>query len=103
MSLFSAALQPLFFLFAPFAFFIRLSKNRRVSLVLTIVFVMLLVTLKARQNQIALPTTMAAGFLLTRILAGFLALHFYLRGGLLLLLFWGIPIQLRYLIDLLGN
>ena len=103
MSLFSAALQPLFFLFAPFAFFLRLSKNRQASLVLTLLFVMLMVTLKAHQSQVVLSTGMAAGFLLTRIVASFLALHFYLRGGLLLALFWGVPIQLRFLIDLLGN
>jgi hypothetical protein len=100
MSLFGCALQPLFFLFAPMALCLRLTQSRRASMVMTILFVLFLVALKVRENQVSLPPVMAAAFAITRMLAAFLALHFYLRGGLLLPLCFGIPIQWRLLIDI---
>ncbi|HKS36857.1 MAG TPA: hypothetical protein VJW76_06700, partial [Verrucomicrobiae bacterium] len=88
MTMFILAFDQLFVCFAPFALFLRLVRNRNVALGLTVSFGVFLVYLKARswQGQFSAPFIMA--LFAWRILASYLSVYFYLKGGVVLTWWW---------------
>ena len=101
--LFSSALTQLFIVFAPFAWLMRLLQNQRMATVLTVLFGVMVLVLRARSLPEPLPAPLFAAFLAGRIVAGFLSVWFYLRGGLLLAWWWNLLIDTRLLLPPAGS
>ena len=100
--LFTLAFNQLFLIFAPFAWLVRLIKNQWAAVMLTVLFSTAVVALKIRSAPDPLTPSWFAALLSTRIVMGFLAVWFYLRGGLLLSWWWTFLIEARHLFDLAG-
>jgi hypothetical protein len=103
MALFSMAFNQLFFIFAPFAWLMRLFQNRRVATVLTILFGAFVLTIKYRAATTPIPSLLFATLLAVRIGMGFLSVSFYLRGGVLLSWWWTLLVEAKNLLDVAGN
>jgi hypothetical protein len=101
--LFSLAFNQLFLIFAPFAWLIRLFKNRWVAIGLTVLFGALVLAIKIRHSPTPIPDPLFVTLLAGRVAMGFLAVSFYLRGGVLLSWWWTFLIEARHLLDLAGN
>jgi hypothetical protein len=101
--LFSLAFNQLFLIFAPFAWLIRLSRNRWVATSLTVLFGAIILAVRSRHSPTPLPTPLFATLVAGRVATGFLAVSFYLRGGLLLTWWWTFLIEARHLLNLMGN
>jgi hypothetical protein len=101
--LFSLAFNQLFLLFAPFAWLMRLVKNRWVAASLTVLFGVCLLAMKIRSLPTPVPTPLLAAVLAVRIATGFLAVWFYLRGGVLLIWWWTFLFEARHLLNLTDN
>jgi hypothetical protein len=100
MVLFSLAINQLFLLFAPFAWLMRLFKNRWVATNLTVLFGALMLAMKIQSLSIQLPPLLFAALLTGKIVMGFLAVSFYLRGGVLLIWWWTFLFEARHLLNL---
>ena len=96
MTLFSLVFSPLFLVFAPFAWLMRLFKNRHLAIALTVMLGMLVLALKMRTTAEPLPDGFYWSLLAVRAVMGFLAVSIYLRGGLVLALWWGLLLELRH-------
>jgi hypothetical protein len=103
LALFSLAFNQLFFIFAPFAWLIRLFQNQRVATVLTVLFGAFVLTIKCRSATTPIPSSLFATLLAVRIGMGFLSVSFYLRGGVLLSWWWTLLIEARNLLDVAGH
>jgi hypothetical protein len=99
MSLFSLAFTQLLLVFAPFAWLMRLFRNERVAMFSTIAFGVMVLMLKTNSSPTPLPASLFAALLVLRILPGFFAIWFYLRGGILLVSWIGLLIEARHLFD----
>ena len=93
----------LFFIFAPFAWLMRLFQNQRVATVLTVLFGAFVLTIKCRSATTPIPSSLFATLLAVRIGMGFLSVSFYLRGGVLLSWWWTLLVEARNLLDVAGN
>ena len=100
--LFSLALNQLFLLFAPFAWLMRLFKRRWVATNLTVLFGVILLAMRIHSFPTPLPPLLAAALLTGKIVMGFLAVSFYLRGGVLLVWWWTFLFEARHLLNLTG-
>lgn len=98
--LFGLAFLQLFLTFAPFAWLIRLSQNRRVAVLLTILFAVGVVWIKHEASPNPAPLLLFGALLPLRVVLSFLSIWFYLRGGLLLAWWWGFLIETRHLLQL---
>jgi hypothetical protein len=103
MVLFSLALNQLFLIFAPFAWLMRLFKNRWVATSLTALFGACVLAMKIGSLPTPVPPLLLAGLLAGRIVMGFLAVSFYLRGGVILVWWWTFLFAARHLPDFTGN
>ena len=103
MALFSLAFNQLFFIFAPFAWCIRLFQNRRVATVLTVLFGAFVLTIKYRSSMTPIPSLLFVMLLAVRMGMGFLSVSFYLRGGMLLSWWWTLLVEARNLLDVASN
>jgi hypothetical protein len=103
MALFSLAFNQLYLVFAPFAWLIRLFHNRRVATCLTVLFGVIVLAIKYQSSTTPIPSLLFATLLAVRIVMGFLAVSFYLRGGVLLSWWWTLLIETRHLVDMAGN
>jgi hypothetical protein len=101
--LFSLAFNQLYFVFAPFAWLVRLLQNRRVATVLTVLFGAFVLTIKSQSATTPIPSLLFAMLLAVRIGMGFLSISFYLRGGVLLNWWWTLLVEARHLLDVAGN
>ena len=101
--LFSLAFNQLFLLFAPFAWLMRLFKNRWVATILTVLFGACVLAMKIRSLATPVSPLLLAAFLAGRIAMGFLAVMFYLRGGVILIWWWTLLFEARHLLDLAGH
>ena len=101
--LFSLAFNQLFLLFAPFAWAMRLLKNRWVAAGLTVLFGMLVLAIRIRSSPTPFPPSLFAAYLAGKVVMGFLAVWFYLRGGVLLIWWWAFLFEARNLLSLIGN
>jgi len=102
MALFSMAFNQLFLVFAPFAWLVRLFQNRRMAIVLTVLFGAFVLTIKSRFSTAPIPSLLFATLLAVRIGMGFLSVSFYLRGGVLLSWWWTLLLEARHLLDVAG-
>jgi hypothetical protein len=102
-ALFSVALTQLFLLFAPFAWLMRLCKNLRLSASLTVLFGVGVFAMRMHTLTTPLSPPLMAVLLAGKIATGFLAVWFYLRGGVLLIWWWTFLFEARHLLDLTGN
>ncbi len=101
--LFSLAFNQLFLLFAPFAWSMRLFKNHWVAASLTVLFGIFVLAIRMQTSPAPLAPPLFAAFLAGRIVMGFLAVWFYLRGGVLLIWWWTLLFEARNLLDLAGH
>ena len=101
--LFSLAFNQLYFVFAPFAWLIRLFKNRRVATRLTVLFGAIVLAIKYQSSTTPMPSLLFVMLLVVRIVMGFLSVSFYVRGGVLLSWWWTLLIESRHLLNLSGN
>lgn len=103
MGLWAVAFQPLFLCFAPFAFFIRLSRRQEVALALTVVFDLFVLALKISSLHVPMPVGLMTALLALYAASGFVSVYLYLKGGVLLV--WGVAIifELRLLLDLAAS
>jgi hypothetical protein len=101
--LFSLFFNQLFLLFAPFAWSMRLFKNRWVAASLTVLFGVFVLAIKNHASPTPVPPLLLAVFLAGRIVMGFLAVWFYLRGGVMLIWWWTLLFEARNLLNLAGN
>ena len=98
--LFTLAFDQLFLCFAPFAFFLRLSRDHRVAAGLTVLFGIALLVLRIESSAPPLAPYFTAGLFVWRTAAGLLTLYFYLKGGVLLAWWWVLLLQLRHWLTL---
>jgi hypothetical protein len=96
LTLFTLTFDQLFLCFAPFAFFMRLFRDRSVATGLTVLFGMFLLYLHARLWEAQFSSPFILVLFAWRAAAGFLAVQFFLRGGALLTLWWIFLLQLRH-------
>jgi hypothetical protein len=101
--LFSLAFNQLFLLFAPFAWLMRLSKNRWVAATLTVLFGAIVLAIRTQSLPTPVPLLLLVALLAGRIAMGFLAVSFYLRGGVMLIWWWTFLFEARNLLNLAGN
>jgi magnesium-transporting ATPase (P-type) len=102
MTLFSLAFSQMYLVFAPFAWLIRLFRNRRVATGLTVLFGVIVLVIKTGASATPIPPPLLAALLTVRIVMAFLSVSFYLRGGVLLTWWWGLLLEARHLLDLAG-
>ncbi|HEX5399520.1 MAG TPA: hypothetical protein VFY06_10780 [Verrucomicrobiae bacterium] len=100
MLLFSLAINQLILIFAPFDWLMRLSKRRWVAINLTVLFGAFVLALKIHALSTPLPPLAFAALVLVRIVTGFLAVFFYLRGGVVLVWWWTFLFEARHLLTL---
>jgi hypothetical protein len=98
MSLFSLAFGQLFAIFAPFAWLIRLFRSRAAATALTVIFGVGVLMLKNESKPVPFP--LFATLLIIRCVSTWLAILFYLRGGIILVWWLGLLIEARHLFDL---
>ena len=101
--LFSLAFNQLFLLFAPFAWLMRLFKNRWVAASLTVLFGMCVLAMRIQSLPTPLPTLLFAALLAGKVVMGFLSIWFYWRGGALLIWWWTFLFEARHLLNLTGE
>lgn len=101
--LFSLGFNKLFLLFAPFAWSMRLFRNRWVAAALTVLFGIFVLVLKMQSVPVPIAPALVAAFLASRVVLGLLAVWFYLRGGVFLIWWWTFLFEARNLFDLTGN
>jgi hypothetical protein len=100
MTLFHLAFTQLFLVYAPFAWLIRLLKNPRIATLCTVLFGVVVLTLKIRSSPTPLPNSLFVALVILRVLLGLISVTFYLRGGILLASWWSLLIEARHLLTL---
>ena len=101
--LWSLAFNQLFLLFAPFAWSMRLFRNRWLAAGLTVLFGVFVQVLRTRYAPVPISPALLTMFMASRIVTGSLAVWFYLRGGILLIWWWTLLFEARHLLDLTGG
>jgi hypothetical protein len=97
MSLFTLAFEPLFLCFAPYAFFMRLGQRQTRALALTVIFGLFVFYLKLSSSALPSPGLLVEMIGL-RVVAGFLSVYFYVKGGMWLIWWLGLLAELRHLL-----
>jgi hypothetical protein len=97
MTLFTLTFSQLFLVFAPFAWLVRLFHSRRIAIPLTVLFGVCVLMAKTRSAPMAIPPGLSLALVIVRVVAELLSLYFYLRGGVLLVWWWGFLLQARHL------
>jgi multisubunit Na+/H+ antiporter MnhG subunit len=105
MTLFTLSFGQLYLIFAPFAWLMRLLRNRWVALVLTVLFIVLVLVLglKRRSATATFPPELFATLVAIRTVAGAWLVWLYLRGGLILVWWVGLLVEARHLLTLQGH
>lgn len=101
--LFFLALNQLFLVFAAFDWLIRLCKNRWVATSLTAAFGACVLAMKIHSMSTPVPPSLLMALLAGRIVMVFLAVSFYLRGGVILVWWWTFLFESQHLLNLTGN
>jgi len=102
-TLFTLSFLQLFLMFAPFAWAVRLFRNQKVATWLTVALIGLVFALKANTYSPPLPAMILVELLVLRIVSGFFAVWFYLRGGIFLAWWIALLIEARYLLTIYGH
>jgi hypothetical protein len=98
--LFSLGFTQLFLVFATFAWLLRLFQRVEPAMVLTVLFGLFVFAVKNRAAPVPIPPLMLVGLLVFRVVAGFLSVYLFLRGGVLLVWWWALLIHSRHLFHL---
>jgi hypothetical protein len=98
--LFALAFNQLFMTFAPCDWCMRLFKRPWVAMSLTALFGAFVLLLNIHARGLPIPSPLLAALLVARITMGFLAVSFYLRGGVVLSWWWTIILESRHLFHL---
>ena len=101
--LWSLTFNQLFLLFAPFAWSMRLFRNLWVATGVIVLFGIFVQVLRLQSSPVSIPPLLLATFVTSRVLTSFLAVWFYLRGGILLIWWWTFLFEARHLLDLTGG
>ena len=99
MTLFSVAFEPLCLCFAPFAFFVRLTRRPGSALAWTVAFGILMLYFRLNSSKALPPPIVAVELMGLRILAEFTSVYFYLRGGAGLIWWMALLSQLRLVFE----
>lgn len=97
--LFSLAFTQLFLLYAPFAWLMRLFRNERVAIWLTVALEVAVLLMRSHSISTALPTLLLAELLVLRIVLNYLGVWFYLRGGIFLVWWIDVLMEARHLFE----
>ncbi len=97
MTLFNLGFTQLFLVFAPFAWMFRLSGRKEFAITFTVIFGVVVLLIRNHSAHARLPLGLAAGLVLVRVASGILSIYFYLRGGILLVSWWGLLMHSRLL------
>jgi len=100
MTLFALSFDQLFLCFAPFAFFLRLTRRPRTAGGLTVLFGVFLLYLQARARLGQAALLFVIGLFAWRAVAGFLSVFFLVKGGAIMTLWWVFLLQLRHLLHI---
>jgi len=95
--LFSLGFAQLMLVFSPFAWFVRLCHRPGMAAILTVLFGTFVIALKFSPHHANLPGWLYVGVLLSRVVSSALAVFFYLRGGVLLVSWMQLLIEIRLL------
>jgi hypothetical protein len=101
-TLFALAFTQLFLIFAPFAWIIRLFRNVKVATWCTVALGVLVLALKSNSSPTHFPASMLFELLVLRIASTWLAIWFYLRGGMLLVWWIEFLVEARHLLTYNG-
>jgi hypothetical protein len=102
-TLFSLGLTQLFLVFAPFAWLMRLFRNRQTAFALTVLFGLVVLIIRDSRSPSPLgPEPLFIGLLAFQGAAQALAVYLFLRGGVLLVWWWSLLFQSRHLWNLPG-
>jgi hypothetical protein len=101
-TLFALSFTQLFLLFAPFAWAVRLFRNERVAIWLTVALNVLVLALKSNASPTPLPALLLVELLTLRIAFGYFAIWFYLRGGIFLVWWLSLLVEARHLLTFQG-
>jgi hypothetical protein len=99
-TLFGLSFIQLFLLFAPFAWSLRVFQSRLAAILFTVSFGAFVAVLKAHSSPAPIPSSLLSALIISRTIVGLLSLYFYLRGGVLLVCWWGLALQARLLLHL---
>ncbi|MBI3876940.1 MAG: hypothetical protein HY300_13470 [Verrucomicrobia bacterium] len=102
MLLFGVGFGSVFLVFAPFAFFVRLTRRVNWSAAGTVLLGVLVVFLKAGARAEPLPAGWLAALMLARAVGAAWVVWLYLRGGAGLVWWCGAVVQARHLIEILA-
>ena len=80
-TLFRISFEPLFFCFAPFAFFIRLMKKPERAVAMTVIFGLFVLYLRISRGSTMPPFPLMVELMLMLVLTRFMSLYFYFKGG----------------------
>jgi hypothetical protein len=97
MTLFSLAFTQVFLLFAPFAWLMRLFRDRSAAIGLTAMFGLFVMVLKNQSSPTPIPMGMFSGLLAFRVATGLFSIYCYLRGGAFLVWWWVLLLESRHL------
>ena len=100
MTLFALSFDQLFLCFAPFAFFLRLTRRPGTAVGLTVLFGVFLLYFQARARLGQAALLFVIGLFAWRVVAGLLSVFFLVKGGALMTLWWVFLLQLRHLLHL---
>lgn len=100
MTLFALAFTQLFLLFAPVAWSMRLFKNEKVAIWFTVSLSIFLLILKTQASPKPFPHALFIELFVLRVVMGYLAVWFYLRGGIFLAWWLGLLVEARHLLQI---
>ncbi|SRR6266478_4261386 len=99
-TLFSLAFTQLFLVFAPFAWLMRLFRDPKTAVGLTVLFGLFVMVVKNHSAPTPIPLGLFSGLLAVRAITGLLSIYCYLRGGVLLVWWWTLLLESRHLASL---
>jgi hypothetical protein len=98
--LFSLSFTQLFLVFAPFAWSARLFRRVDAAAILTVLFGLFVFAVKHHRSPTPAPALLFSELLLFRALGGVISVWLLFRGGILLVWWWELLIQARYLLEM---
>jgi hypothetical protein len=100
MTVFALAFNPLFLTFAPLAWSVRLFHRVWMAVAFTILFGVFVMMVKIQSAPTPPPPLEFVELLALRLVLGSCSVYFYLRGGVWLVWWWALLLQLRHLLEL---
>jgi hypothetical protein len=95
-TLFTLAFTQLVLLFAPYAWLVRLFRNESVAMALTVAFGVAVWWLKVQSSPHRLPSALFTELLAVRVVQAIVGVWFYQRGGILLVWWLSLLVEVRH-------